>query len=436
MNFNTINAKMEKHILPLANKMSSQRHLKAIRDAFISLLPITLMGGLAAVVGAAPVTESTTNGFLLAWAKFVADNNMLLSWINALTLGAMALYICIGITNFLCKHYKIDPFLPILLATAGFLMVCVAPIELGWAGKSVEISYLDGKGLIPAIAISIFTVESYQFMRKRNWGRIKLPDSVPASLSETFASLLPGVLILTAFIAIFAIFNAANTTLPGFIYQMLAPAFNAADSMPFAIIATLLIHLFWFFGVHDAALAGILGPVRDGGLSLNAAAQAAGKALPNVFTTPFWVYFVVIGGCGACLALAILLVRSKSKQLKTVGRVGIVPAFFNISEPIIFGVPLMLNPIFLIPFLFTSTLNAVIAYACMSSGLIGRSFAMLSWNMPSVFGAFLSTMDWRAVVLVVLLILMDILIYYPFFKIQERQLVALENEEEEVKEIE
>ncbi|MEG0274521.1 MAG: PTS transporter subunit EIIC, partial [Longicatena sp.] len=203
-----------------------------------------------------------------------------------------------------------------------------------------------------------------------------------------------------------------------------------------AIIATLLIHLFWFFGVHDAALAGILGPVRDGGLSLNAAAQAAGKALPNVFTTPFWVYFVVIGGCGACLALAILLVRSKSKQLKTVGRVGIVPAFFNISEPIIFGVPLMLNPIFLIPFLFTSTLNAVIAYACMDSGLIGRSFAMLSWNMPSVFGAFLSTMDWRAVVLVVLLILMDILIYYPFFKIQERQLVALENEEEEVKEIE
>ena len=92
----------------------------------------------------------------------------------------------------------------------------------------------------------------------------------------------------------------------------------------------------------------------------------------------------------------------------------------------------MLNPIFLIPFLFTSTMNAIIAYLCMSTGLIGRSFAMLSWNMPSVFGAFLSTMDWRAVVLVVLLIVLDIIIYYPFFKIQERQLVAIENEENNI----
>lgn len=427
MNFNTINAKMEKHILPMANKMSTQRHLKAVRDAFISIMPITLLGGLAAVIGSAPVSETTTNGFLLAWADFANTNSMLLSWVNALTLGAMSLYICIGITNFLSKHYKMDTFLPILLSVAGFLMLCVQPLELGWAGKTIEMSYLDGKGLIPAILISILTVESYHFMRKRNWGRIKLPDSVPASLSETFASLFPGVMILLFDVAIFAIFNAMNTTLPGFIYSIMAPTFKAADSLPFAIIATLLVHLFWFFGVHDAALAGILGPVRDGGLSLNAAAQAAGEALPNIFTTPYWVYFVVIGGCGSCLALAILLIRSKSKQLKTVGRVGIIPAFFNISEPIIFGVPLMLNPYFLIPFLLGSTANAAIAYICMSTGIVGKSFAMLSWNMPSIFGAFLSTMDFRSVILVVGLIIMDIVIYYPFFKMQEKQLVALEN---------
>ena len=429
MNFDIVNAKMEKHILPIANKMSSQRHLKAVRDAFISIMPVTLMGGLAAVVSSAPVTETTTNGFLLAWADFATNNSLLLSWINALTLGAMSLYICIGITNFLSKHYKTDPFLPILLSVAGFLMICITPQELGWAGKIVEISYMDGRGLIPAIAISILTVEAYHFMRKKNFGRIKLPDSVPASLSETFASLAPGVVILCVDVAIFAIFNALDTTLPVFIYSSLAPAFTAADSLPFAIISTLLVHLFWFFGVHDAALAGILGPVRDGGLSINAAAQAAGTSLEKIFTTPFWVYFVVIGGCGSCLALGILLVRSKSKQLKTVGRVGIVPAFFGISEPIIFGVPLMLNPVFLIPFLMGSTVNAIISYICMSSGIIGKSFAMLSWNMPNIFGAFLSTMDVKAVVLIVILIVIDILIYYPFFKMYEKQLVLQETEE-------
>ena len=430
MNFNTINAKMEEHILPLANKMSSQRHLKAIRDAFISLMPITLMGGIAAILSSAPVTEETTNGLLLAWASFAENNSLLLNWINALTLGAMSIYVCIGITNFLCKHYKIDVLLPIMLSVAGFLMLCVAPQELGWEGKLVEISYMDGKGLLPAIFISIFTVEFYHFMRQKNVGRIKMPDSVPASLSETFASLVPGLIILACYILLFAIFNAIGQTMPGFIYNSLAPAFTAADSLPFAIIATILVHVFWFFGIHDAALSGILSPIRDGGLSLNAAAHVAGEALPKIFTTPFWVYFVVIGGCGSCLALAILLIRSKSKQMSTVGKVGIVPAFFGISEPIIFGLPLMLNPIFLIPFVGVSTINCIIAYVCMSTGLVGKTFSMLSWQMPSVFGSFLSTMDFKALILILVLIVLDAVLYYPFVKMYEKQCLKLEQEGE------
>ncbi len=431
MKFETINAKMEKYILPLANKMSSQRHLKAIRDAFISLMPITLVGGIAAIVNSAPVTETTTNGILLAWASFAQDNALILNWINTLTLGAMSLYICIGITNFLCKQYKTDVLLPIMLSVTGFMMLCIAPQSLGWDGKIVEISYLDGKGLIPAIFIAIFTVEFYHLLRKKNVGRIKMPDSVPASLSETFASLVPGIIILGIFVCIFAVFNALGTTMPGFIYTTLAPAFTAADTLPFAIIATLLVHVLWFFGIHDAALSGILSPIRDGGLSLNAAAHVAEQSLPNIFTTPFWVYFVVIGGCGSCLALAILLIRSKSKQLRTVGKIGIVPTFFGISEPIIFGVPLMLNPIFFIPFIFGSVVNATIAYILMDIGIIGKTFAMLSWQMPSIFGAFLSTMDIKALILIVVLIIIDILIYYPFFKIYEKQLVQQEISSEE-----
>ena len=134
-----------------------------------------------------------------------------------------------------------------------------------------------------------------------------------------------------------------KTTLPGWVYTKLAPAFTVADSMPFVVIMTAVVQLFWFFGVHDAAFSGILAPIRESGLSVNAAAKLAGHAMPRVFTTPFWVYFCVIGGCGSVLALAILLCKSKSKQLRTVGRVGLIPAFFNISEPIIFGVPLMLG---------------------------------------------------------------------------------------------
>lgn len=430
MNFDTLSEKMEKHILPLANKMSSQRHLKAIRDAFISLMPITLAGGIAAILGSAPVTETTTNGFLLAWAAFAEQNSLLLNWVNALTLGSMSLYVCIAITYFLCKRYKSDFLLPIMLSTLGFMMLCIAPQSLGWDGKVVEISFMDGRGLIPAIFISIFTVEFYHFMRKKNFGRISMPDSVPASLSDTFASLFPGLVIIGCYVVLFAIFNALGQTMASWLYSVLSPTFTAADSLWFAIFATIMVHIFWFFGIHDAALSGILSPIRDGGLSLNAGAHLAGEALPKIFTTPFWVYFVVIGGCGSCLALALLILRSKSKQMRTVGKIGLIPAFFGISEPIIFGLPLMLNPIFFIPFVGVSTLNCIISYLCMSTGLIGRTFSMLSWQMPSIFGAFLSTMDWKALVLIVALVALDMVFYYPFCKIYEKQCVALEEEEE------
>ena len=416
MGIQKISVSMEKYVMPVANRLGNECHLRAIRDAFMSLLPINFMGGIAAVISSLPLEIS---------------NSIVFSWINALTLGAMSIYVCIGIIHFLCKSRKIESFLPILLGVCGFLMLVMEPVSLGWGGKMVEISYMDGKGLIPAMLIAILTADLYCYMRKRDFGKISLPDTVPASLSDVFASIVPGAVLLVLYTVIFVLCNAAGTTLPKLIYGILSPSLKAVDNLGFTILITLFVHVFWFFGIHDAALSGVLSPIRDGNLSINAAAHAAGQALPNIFTTPFWVYFVVIGGCGSVLALAAMLCCSKSKQLKTIGRLGIVPAFFNISEPIIFGLPLMLNPIFFIPFMVTSALNGAIAFITMQVGLIGKSFAMLSWQMPSVFGAFLSTMDWKAPILIVALMVLDGIIYYPFFKIYEKQLVKEENGETE-----
>lgn len=414
MGIQKISVGMEKYVMPVANRLGNECHLRAIRDAFMSLLPINFMGGIAAVISSLPLEIS---------------NSIVFSWINALTLGAMSIYVCIGIIHFLCKSRKIESFLPILLGVCGFLMLVLEPVSLGWDGKMIEMSYMDGKGLIAAMLIAILTADLYCYMRKREFGKISLPDTVPASLADVFASIVPGAVLLLLYTVIFVVCNAAGTTLPKLIYGILSPSLKAVDNIGFTILITLFVHVFWFFGIHDAALAGVLAPIRDGNLSINAAAHAAGQALPNIFTTPFWVYFVVIGGCGSVLALSVLLCRSKSKQLKTIGRLGIVPAFFNISEPIIFGLPLMLNPIFFIPFMVTSTLNGAIAFFVTQIGLIERSFAMLSWQMPSVIGAFLSTLDWKAPILIVVLIVLDGIIYYPFFKIYEKQLVKEENGE-------
>lgn len=430
MGFSTLSEKMDQYISPLANKLSQQRHLKATRDAFMSMLPITLFGSIPIILNAAPVTENTTNGFLLAWASFAEQNSMILNWISGITLSAMSLFICIGVTYFLCRHYKEDVLRPLMFAVAGFLMLVLTPMKLGWDGKEVEISFLDGRGILLALFVSIVTVEGYHWMRKKNIGRISMPDSVPASLSETFAALVPGLILMTFFSIIFIIFHAFDTTAVQFLYNIMAPSFQAADSLPFTILSIFLIHLFWFFGIHDAALAGILGPIRDGNLSINAAEKMAGTDLSNIFTTPFWTYFVIIGGSGSVLALAFLMMRSKSKQLSTVGKVGFLPSIFGISEPMIFGTPLMLNPIFFVPFIFTSVFNGIVTYLCMSWGIVGKTFAVFSWQMPAPIGAFLSTMDWRAIVLVVALIALDGVLYYPFFKVYEKNLISLEKESE------
>lgn len=176
---------------------------------------------------------------------------------------------------------------------------------------------------------------------------------------------------------------------PEFIYKVLAPSFKAADSLPMAILMIFLVHLFWFFGLHDAAFAGILGPIRDGNLSINAAEKMAGRDLTRIFTTPYWTYFVIIGGSGSVLALAFMMMRSKSKQLSTVGKVGLIPSFFGISEPLIFGTPLMLNPIFFVPFIATSVFNGIVTYLLMMWGVVGKTFAVFSWQMPAPIGAFL-----------------------------------------------
>lgn len=430
MNIEKMSQSMEKYVMPVAEKFGNERHLQAIRDAFMSLLPLTFTGGIAAVINSAPSVETAGSGLTMAWARFTAENSMIFSWINALTLGAMSLYICIGIIHFLCRNEKIESFLPILLGVCGFWMLVVEPQSLGWDGKVVEMSYMDGKGLIPAMLISIITADLYCAMRKRNFGKITLPDTVPPSLSDVFASIVPGAVLMIIYIAVYTMMNKMGTTFPKLIYGIISPSLSAIDNLGFTVLITLLVHVFWFFGIHDAALSGVLGPIRDGNLSLNAVAHAAGETLPSIFTTPFWVYFVAIGGCGSVLALTILLSVSKSKQLKAIGRLGAVPAFFGISEPVIFGLPLMLNPVFFVPFMVTSALNAAIAFLAMSFGIVGKTYAMLSWQMPSIIGAFFSTMDWKAPILIVLLIIMDGLIYFPFFKMYEKTMVKVENGEE------
>ncbi len=414
---------LEKNIMPKANKLATERHLKAIRDTFMTILPPIFFGGIIAVINSAPVTETTTNGFLLAWANFASNNSAILGWLNTVTLGFLSLYVCIGVTYYLAKSYKMETFLPIIISIAGYCMLTIDPQEVSFGNVLGQLTYFDGKGILVALLVSIMTVELYRTLYEHKVGWIKMPDSVPPALMVSFGSLVPCLIVLGIDSVIFILCKTfANTCFAAVVINFLSPAVEATDNIGFAILVAFLLNFGWFFGIHDTVWSGFLSPIEYGTLSVNAAAQVAGQALPHVFTVSFWCYFGIIGGLGNCLALGLLCLRSKNKEVKTIGKLGIVPAFFGISEPITFGLPIMLNPILFIPSIVTSIVNVTISYLLMSTNVIGRTYAMLSYNMPSIFGAFFSTGDWKASLLIVVLIALDMLIYYPFLRAHERAL--------------
>lgn len=163
----------------------------------------------------------------------------------------------------------------------------------------------------------------------------------------------------------------------------------------------------------------------------NATAFSNGEPLQHYFTQPFWSYIIAIGGGGSTLALAILMLRARSAQMRQLGKLSIVPSLFNINEPLIFGTPLVLNPIMMLPFIFVPVINAIAGYTFMYFGWIGKGVVETPWTTPVPIGAALGTMDFRAGIFVLGLIVLNLAIYYPFFRVLDQQTVKAEKQEQE-----
>ncbi|MDD4568887.1 MAG: PTS transporter subunit EIIC [Tepidanaerobacteraceae bacterium] len=428
-NFGT--AWIEKNIMSFANKLAMQRHLKAIQSAFMSAMPLMIIGSFCLILAEPPVDYNTLNssnifyGFLKAWADFAAVAGTPLYFLFDVTLGCLSLYVAIGAAYFLSKHYSIKPIIPVIVTIISFLMLNSQKIDGGFSS-----AFFDGTGLFAAMIVSLLTTELYRVLIQKKVGVIHMPEGVPPALANSFEALVPVTImsVLTMLLG-YAITSLTGTTFPQIVLSVITPLIKFVDNVFGVSIIAIIQQVLWWFGIHDTAIGTVISPIRDANIAMNASAYAAGTKiadLPYVFTAPFWWVFVQIGGSGATFSLALILLKSKSKQLKSVGKLGIIPAFFNINEPILFGLPIVLNPLFFIPFLAAETANAVITYLCMASNLVAKTFVEPGWNLFTPIGAFISTLDYKAVILVLVLMVIDGLIYYPFFKVYEKQLVKEE----------
>ena len=297
-------------------------------------------------------------------------------------------------------------------------------------------AYMGAKGMFTAVVIALVSVRIYKFFIDRDI-KIKMPASVPPAVSSSFVALIPGVVICTFWLLVYALLdtfklpnlhNVIGTILGGPIGFLGGSVFGTA-------IIVALNSLFWFIGINGGNIINqIMQPIWLGNLQANMEAYKQGKELKYIFTQPFMDNYVYIGGGGATLGLVIaiaLIARKKkaSQRTKALAPLTLVPGLFNINEPAMFGIPIVLNVLLLIPFVAVPVLNLAIAYFATYTGIVPYTRATATWTMPPVISGFLTTGSIRASILQIILIAMDILIYMMFYLAVEKQFLNDESKE-------
>ena len=412
---------LEKKVVPVANKLGQQRHMAAIRKGIISTLPLTIVGSFFTILSNMPIP---------AVAHFLAPYQEILDIPFRFTVGILSLYATFGISYSLAQYYKLDPLTNGIIGVMAFLVATAKPLHvlkpqgIVEAGRYLNIANLSASSLFAAIVTALVSVEIVHYFTKHNI-TIKMPAGVPPEVANSFAGLFPAAVVLILF---WLVRHLLGFNIATFLSSLLMPlkGILAGNSLGGGILTILFITIFWTLGIHGTAIMDpIIRPFWEMAIAKNMTEFQAGTNvhhLSTIFTEQFLQWFVWIGGAGGTLALVILFLFSKSNYLKELGRLALLPGLFNINEPVMFGAPIVLNPILAIPFIIAPIVTAVIAYFATISGLVPMMMARLPFSFPAPIAALMSTnWSWQALVLSLVNFMVDLVIYYPFFKVFEYQ---------------
>ncbi len=397
--------------------------LASIRDGFVALMPLIIVGALVLVVLQFPLCFQDSAECYLE--SRLPENIAGSLWnVFNVTFGLLSLYVVFSVSYALARRRGVDPLMPVMFSFLSYILVASPQLASGEAG-----SYLGNTGMFTAIVVSVISVEIYRIFVQKNFV-IKMPEGVPPAISNAFAALIPGAVLAFGW---WLVRFVLNIDLAGGLFQVLSAVVPAASTYTAAAIAETFHAFLWTMGIHgDLTIGIVLEPIWQSNLAANAQAVADGLA-PTAIYTGIFRSFVVPGGSGATLPLAFYFTRSKSERLRRVGWLGIWPGIFNINEPITFGAPVIFNPILAIPFIIITFLNVSVAYLATAAGLVNPTYILAPWTLPSPLLMFLATgYDWRAIILAILTeFVIPGIIWFPAFKAWEAE--VLKKEESTVK---
>jgi PTS system cellobiose-specific IIC component len=414
----------EKYLVPPLGALASNIYLQSVRDAFVIFtLPLIITGSLFLIIANPPP--------LFGVDQWVAPYQAIIEVPFQLSFGLMALFLSFGVAYSVSQYRRTEPVQPGILAMVLFLVASVPVTNLENLRLGDILPYLGGQGLLVGILVGILSAEVMRWFRGSSY-TIKLPRTVPPNVKRAFEALVPAMILLTSMwllewlVSSHTFINSdgkmQQLTIPILLMDVFKPLVVVQDSYPAALLEIILMMLLWSVGIHGMnVVTAIAAPFWFTTLAANV------NNGHGIVTEPFFHIFAHLGGSGATWPLVIYMLRSRSAQLRTVGKVALGPAIFNINEPVTFGVPMVLNPIMMIPFVLVPVVIVSINYVVFAVGLVHVPVVIQPFTVPVGISGFIATGgDIRGSVLQFFDLAIAFGLYYPFFKAWEGILIARE----------
>ncbi|WP_117161086.1 PTS sugar transporter subunit IIC [Paraliobacillus sp. X-1268] len=417
-------AGFQQKLQSFAGKISSNKYLKAVSDGLMSALPALIIGAFSTLLSGMAIEP---------YQNFITSTGLkpLLELPSQYTIDMIALYAVFFIAYRLATSFDKDGAPAGLIALMSFFIL--TPTGILDEAAVLPFQFLGAQGLFVAIIVGIISARLYVLIVDKGI-TIKMPDGVPPTVAKTFVGLVPAIIIVALFTIVSFLFRSTDFgSMHELVYSFIqTPLQNLGGGFWSLVVMILVIHILWLLGIHGMLV--VLPIYLTIWMPLgveNLDALAAGEELPNIVNTGFAQLFFMLGGSGATLGLAIIMsFMAKSKRYKTLGKLSLPGSIFGINEPLIFGLPIVLNPYLAIPFVVAPLVASIIPYFMMSTGMITKlAGAHLPLGTPAFFNAIVQG-GFSILILQIAMVILTGLIYYPFFRVIDKQAASEEESAE------
>lgn len=419
--------KLQNVLLSISSKVETNKYLGSIKEAFTMFVPFIIVGSFGSMLN---ILVSGANG-LAQWIPWLSNLSPAFTAINFVTISCMSLPIAFLIGYKLAEKENLPQLESGLIGLLSYLAVCPNtistvveglkdPVVLNGLGAGV----IGAQGLFVSMIMSMVAVKFFGLLTNIDAIKIKMPDSVPTGIARSFNILIPIFIIITAFSVGGCLFNTfTGNYLNVWIYNIIQLPLQALANTTGGILVLALVNqLFWFLGIHGGmVIEGVRGPLSAAGLAENTSAVQAGGVATNILTRGFWTSFVVVGGGGITLSLLIaIFIFSKREDHKSIAKFSLIPGICGINEPVVFGLPLVLNPIFAIPFILNSVIAAFIAVVATNIGFLTCGVLDCPPGLPVFVTGFISY-GIHGIIVQAIILIVTFIIWVPFVLMSNKQ---------------